>query len=86
MVESEEKFKKIGPYSLTKELGFGTFSRVYKAISSQDNLSYAIKMIPTDNLTKDQLISIENEVNILKQLKHKNIIQLFDERKTSNNK
>lgn len=59
-------------------IGCGSFSFVYKGIHKITNKKVAIKKINLNfnkNLNKEQ---IEKEINIMKSIKHNNIIKLYD--------
>ena len=61
---------------LVKEIGFGAFSTVYKAINLSNNQNVAVKVI---GLEKDtSIVDVTKEVNILSKLKHPNIINIID--------
>lgn len=65
-------------YKFTKKIGNGAFSVVYKGTSvSNESIKVAIKEIRTGQLSKNQLIDLQMEMNILSQLKHPNIVQLY---------
>ena len=78
-------YKKIGCYSLIKEIGVGSFARVFKAKHESKEEEYAVKMISKNLLNEDFLEMIEKEIQILLTLNHPNIIKLLDFKKTSNN-
>ncbi|ORX83038.1 Pkinase-domain-containing protein [Anaeromyces robustus] len=76
-------------YIMNDDIGSGSFGRVCKAIRKSDNCEVAIKIVnksklnskPGSNLMK----YLEREVNILKSIQHKNIIQLYDVYEDSTN-
>ena len=57
-------------------IGEGTFGKVYKAKIKNDDSFYALKMIKMDNDKEGFPITAMREIKILKQLKHKNIVNL----------
>eukprot|EP00178_Gracilaria_changii_P014627 TRINITY_DN41129_c0_g1_i1.p1 TRINITY_DN41129_c0_g1~~TRINITY_DN41129_c0_g1_i1.p1 ORF type:complete len:294 (-),score=28.84 TRINITY_DN41129_c0_g1_i1:50-931(-) len=64
-------------YTVNKELGAGAFSKVYHCTHKKEKKDYAVKVIlkkdaPTDKDTQ----RLQNEVKILCQLDHPNIIHL----------
>lgn len=67
-------------YKIQYRIGRGAFSKVYKASSSTGTV--AIKQIKLSKLTPKLKECLLSEVKILKQLKHKNIIKLFDIQRT----
>ena len=59
-------------YEIIQEIGRGAFSIVYKVKSKENNNVYCLKKINTKK-TKDK----ENEINILSNLSHPNLIKCF---------
>jgi serine/threonine protein kinase len=56
----------------------GSFSAVYKGILiSNEEIKVAIKEINTKNLGRKQLADLQLEMNILSQLHHQSIVQLY---------
>lgn len=58
-------------YKLEKLIGNGTFGNIYKALDIRNNTYYACKKI-------NKNLFFKNEINIIKNIKHKNIIQFHD--------
>ena len=70
-----------GAYEIIRSLGEGNTSKVYLGRSLKDpNLTVAIKIIKNEFLNRDNnsLFSVQNEITILKNLQHQNIVQLID--------
>jgi serine/threonine protein kinase len=66
-----------GDYRFNKKLGAGAFSTVFKCTSVfNETQMVAIKEVRTADLTKDQLLDLQTEMNILSQVHHKNIVNL----------
>jgi calcium/calmodulin-dependent protein kinase I len=59
-------------------LGTGGFAVVRKCKRRADGKVFALKVINKKNLEKDDLVILDSEVNIMRQVKHKNIVQLHD--------
>ena len=86
-LEKSEEFKKIkskkkpnkGPYLLGEALGEGAFAKVRLATQIHIKEKCAIKIVDKRLLedTKD-IQRLKKEIKILKSIRHKNIIQLFD--------
>ena len=70
--------KDIGPFHIEKELGSGAMGTVWKATYTKTGLPVALKFIAV-GLTGNEgvLARFEREADILKQLKHPNIVQLY---------
>eukprot|EP01102_Stenamoeba_stenopodia_P002402 TRINITY_DN12221_c0_g1_i1.p1 TRINITY_DN12221_c0_g1~~TRINITY_DN12221_c0_g1_i1.p1 ORF type:complete len:853 (-),score=167.69 TRINITY_DN12221_c0_g1_i1:79-2637(-) len=65
----------IGQYQLGEMLGKGAFGTVYRGLNIETGAFVAIKQITTRGLPKGQLGSIMSELQLLKELKHPNIVQ-----------
>ena len=69
---------KIGPYYLDKKLGQGTFGLVRLGVHIQTKEKVAIKILEKVKiLEQSDKTRVEREINILKSMRHKNIIQLY---------
>nr|XP_002128179.1 serine/threonine-protein kinase ULK3 [Ciona intestinalis] len=71
---------KLKDFVFTEKLGSGTYATVYKAYrkSCEHRQVIAVKCIQKSNLNR---VSIENlllEIEILKQIKHEHVVELFD--------
>jgi serine/threonine-protein kinase ULK/ATG1 len=79
----------IGPYVLTKEIGKGSFAVVFQAKlrSSEPKGSspskVAIKIVTRRKLTQKLLENLEGEINILRTVRHVNIVELINCLKTN---
>src|SRR5438270_127155 len=70
--------KELGPFRIEKELGSGAMGTVYRAENRDTGQKVAIKMIGIGQLNNETAIArFEREANILKQLKHPNIVRLI---------
>ncbi|KAA8519642.1 hypothetical protein F0562_013913 [Nyssa sinensis] len=69
----------LGRYEIGKLLGHGTFAKVYHARNIKTNESVAIKVIDKEKILKGGLIAhIKREIEILRRVRHPNIVQLFE--------
>ncbi|SPQ96539.1 non-specific serine/threonine protein kinase [Plasmodiophora brassicae] len=68
----------LGPYHLGECIGKGAFGSVYRGLNMQTGVTVAIKTVKLDNIPKDELVSIETEIQLLKKLKHPNIVKYID--------
>ena len=64
-------------YILGDVIGHGGFSKVYEAYKMPRNERFAIKCY-SKAILKDKKHLVEEEINIMKKLKHPNIVQYFD--------
>ena len=72
-------------YILTKLLGKGTFGEVFLTTKKNSNLSYATKRMERDLAEHPQYCKyFVNEVSILRNVYHKNIVKIIDLKKTKN--
>ena len=70
---------KIEDYLITKELGKGSYAVVKLAKHKITNEKYAIKIYTKESLLDPQKRNtVKNEINILKQLNHINIMKLYE--------
>lgn len=69
----------ISGYKVGKELGRGGMGMVYQAQNEKTGKIVAIKtMLPQVATNKENIRVFQREVAVTKQLKHKNVVQLFD--------
>ena len=70
----------IGPYEINKKIADGGYSKIYLGISKYTKDKVSIKIIDKSLFTKnpDDLLLIKNEIDILKLLKHRNILTLYE--------
>mmetsp|Transcript_495 Transcript_495/g.1021 ORF Transcript_495/g.1021 Transcript_495/m.1021 type:complete len:454 (-) Transcript_495:194-1555(-) len=59
-------------------LGTGTFSTVRVATHKVTGIKYAVKAISLANMQPQTLIRLRREIQVLRSLNHKNIIQLYE--------
>ena len=72
-------------YTLTKLLGKGTFGDVYLTTKKNSNLSYATKRMDRELAEHPKYCKyFVNEVSILRNIYHKNIVKIEDLKKTKN--
>ncbi|MEO7793468.1 MAG: protein kinase [Thermoanaerobaculia bacterium] len=69
---------KLGPYEITAKLGEGGMGEVYRAIDSHLKREVAIKVLPAAfTEDKERLARFEREAQLLAQLNHPNIAQIY---------
>src|SRR5262247_729156 len=70
--------KKLGPFSIDKELGSGAMGSVYRAKNEETGQVLALKLISTALASNEQALArFQREVSILKQLDHPNITKYY---------
>lgn len=78
--------KTVGDYKLVQKIGKGSFADVYKATHKKNTSEYAVKAIPKDLLSEPKLLSgLKNEIDIMKDFIHENIVQLHEYFSTEKN-
>jgi serine/threonine protein kinase len=75
---SDSNLRSVAAWVLQQKAGSGSFAIVWKAMHKETGKVVAIKEISTDRLNKKLKQSLESEVSILKQIRHKNIVHLED--------
>jgi len=72
--------KMVGNYIVLRRIGSGSFADVYKAHHKDDkNQLVAIKQISLQKIKDLRLDAhLQSEINILKSVKHSNIVQLYE--------
>ena len=59
-------------------LGQGAFGEVRKCINRKTKVIRAVKLIRKDAMTKEEEKNFQDEIKILKQLDHPNILKLYE--------
>lgn len=59
-------------------MGSGAFSTVKEAFNKESNEAYAVKIVTKSKLTAEDEAALKDEITVLKELKHPNIIRLYD--------
>ncbi|CAM6114867.1 unnamed protein product [Calypogeia fissa] len=62
-------------YLLGDEIGKGAYGRVYKGLDLENGDFVAIKQVSLENIPPEDLASIMQEIDLLKNLNHKNIVK-----------
>jgi len=72
--------KKVKQYILGEILGEGSYAKVREAIDSETLKRVAIKIVKKRVIRriKGAMAALKNEINIMRKLKHKNVIQLIE--------
>jgi calcium/calmodulin-dependent protein kinase I len=65
-------------YETGKLLGEGAFSKVKEATNKETRIAYAVKIINKRNLSPDDAKGLKQEISILQEIDHPNIIKLHD--------
>jgi len=75
-----------GPYILGEVIGEGNFGTVRLATQIKIGEKLAIKIINKNNITKkSDIVRIKKEISILKKIRHKNIIQIYEVMESNQN-
>lgn len=73
-----------GQYVVLEEIGRGAFGKVYKAMDQREGLTVAIKEIPLEGISEDDLNGIMKEIDLMKRLSHTNIVKYLSSARTEN--
>lgn len=60
------------------QLGSGAFSTVKEAFNKETKEAYAVKIVTKSKLTAEDEAALKDEISVLKELNHPNIIRLYD--------
>lgn len=69
-------------YMLGDEIGKGAYGRVYKGLDLENGDFVAIKQVSLENIPQEDLNIIMQEIDLLKNLNHKNIVKYLGSLKT----
>ncbi|WOK96579.1 MAP3K epsilon protein kinase 1 [Canna indica] len=69
-------------YMLGDEIGKGAYGRVYKGLDLENGDFVAIKQVSLENIPQEDLNIIMQEIDLLKNLNHKNIVKYLGSIKT----
>ncbi|XP_057527057.1 MAP3K epsilon protein kinase 1-like isoform X2 [Amaranthus tricolor] len=69
-------------YMLGDEIGKGAYGRVYKGLDLENGDFVAIKQVSLENIGQESLNIIMQEIDLLKNLNHKNIVKYLGSLKT----
>ena len=65
-------------YEVINQIGRGNFGKIYKIKRKSDNKILIWKEIDYNQMTEKEKEQIVNEVNILRELNHPNIVRYYD--------
>jgi len=65
-------------YVKKEKLGSGAFGQVYVALHVQSGVRYAVKEIENNRYQSTMSFDVIDEINIMKQMNHENIVKVFD--------
>ncbi|CAD8080235.1 unnamed protein product [Paramecium primaurelia] len=75
-MQGNEDINKV--YTLEKTLGEGAFGVVKRAVKKSTGEQFAVKIINKENLSNDDLLALQTEVEILTQIDHPNVVKLYE--------
>ena len=79
-MNSTYRLPSLGKWNVTKQLGEGASSHVYLAADNNNTETVALKVFDLSDSNRNWLsIAMNNEVRILNEVKHPNIIELKDQ-------
>ena len=78
IVQKKSPLKKIGNYLLSHTIGEGAFAKVKLATHIYTGEKVAIKILSKSHISQQEFPKFLNEITLLKSLKHKNIINLYE--------
>ncbi|KAI3827545.1 hypothetical protein L1987_01622 [Smallanthus sonchifolius] len=78
---TEEKNKGLlhGKYELGRQLGHGTFAKVYHARNVHTGKSVAMKVVGKEKVIKVGMMDqVKREISVMKMVRHPNIVELYE--------
>jgi serine/threonine-protein kinase ULK/ATG1 len=75
---AEQQPRHVGDWVLEREIGSGSFAKVWRATHRSTQQVAAVKEINMDKLNKKLQESLRSEVTVLRHTKHRNIVCLLD--------
>ena len=70
-------------YDIIRQIGEGSFSKVYLAKSKTCEKEVAVKVIEKKDLDNEEALYVRNEVCILKKMQHLNVVKMIDFQETT---
>ncbi len=70
--------RRVGNYELREEIGAGGMSRVYRAVKTGSDTSYAVKVIRIEDMASDYERRLRREPEVQRGIGHRNIVELMD--------
>lgn len=70
--------QEITDYDILNALGSGSYSTVYRARHKRTREVVAVKTVAMSSLSKSSTDNLLREIRMLKTLKHKYIVEMFD--------
>lgn len=70
--------KRLGNFLKVRKIGEGTYGEVYEAVDTTNNNKVALKKLRIENKDEGIPITALREMCILKNLKHENIVELYE--------
>ena len=78
--------EKIGDLTLIKPIGEGLFGSIFLAVNNENSTKYAVKLIKSKHIENPiDKKYIDNEISILKDINHPNILKVIDIKEKLNN-
>ena len=70
--------KLIDYYRVGKQLGKGAYGSVHRVVNIETGETRAVKVISKAEMHPDEIITLYNEMNILRNLDHPNIVKIYE--------
>jgi len=81
---AQKKYRGMDRYYKIEKIGEGTYGVVYKAKNKENGQSVALKRMRLDSEEEGVPCTAIREISLLKELKHENIVRLYDVIHTEN--
>ena len=75
---------RIGDYEIFELMGTGSYSKVYRARRQNSHFDCALKVVNIEHYSSEDLVFLQREIAIAKELNHPNICKVFESFRLAN--
>jgi len=77
-IQQERPIKFLDVYTLGNQIGSGAYSQVHRCTHKDTGINWAAKCVEHKKLSVEDLAALQDEISIMRELDHPNIIKLND--------
>jgi len=75
---NEQRGRIKAKYRILETIGKGSYGEVKKLVLKSTGATRAMKIIRKEEVSKEYVLSLQNEIEILKKLDHPNIVKIYE--------